>query len=97
MSKFLDSLFLECIYICMYISVLCLLNHVQLFATLWSAAHQAPLSMEFSRQEHWSRFPFPPPGGLPDLGIKLMSLNLLHWQGCSLPAKPPGKPSYTDR
>ena len=36
-------------------------------------AHQAPLSMEFSRQEHWSRLPFPTPGDVPDSGIKHMS------------------------
>jgi len=36
-------------------------------------AHQAPLSMEFSRQEYCSRLPFPPPEGLPDPGIKLVS------------------------
>ena len=39
---------------------------VQLFATLWTVAHQTPLSMGFSRQEYWSRWPFPPPGELPD-------------------------------
>ena len=39
------------------------LSHVQLFAALWTVAHQAPLSMEFSRQEHWSGLPFPSPGG----------------------------------
>ena len=36
-----------------------MLNHVQLFATPWTIAHQAPLSMEFSRQEYWSRLPRP--------------------------------------
>ena len=36
-----------------------LLSHVQLFATSWTVAHQAPPSMEFSRQEYWSGFPFP--------------------------------------
>ena len=36
----------------------------------WTIAHQAPLSMGFSRQEYWSGLPFPPPGGLPDPGIK---------------------------
>ena len=36
-------------------------------------AHQAPLSMEFSRQEYWSRLPFPSPGDLPDRGIELRS------------------------
>ena len=41
---------------------------------LWTVAHQAPLSMEFSRQEHWSGLPCPPPGNFPDPGIKLTSL-----------------------
>ena len=49
-------------------------SRVRLFATLWTVAHQAPLSMEFSRQEYWSGLPFPPPGDFPDLGIKPMSL-----------------------
>ena len=39
-------------------------------ATPWTAAHQAPLSMGFSRQECWSGLPFPPPGNLPDPGTK---------------------------
>ena len=43
-------------------------SHVQLFVTLWTVAHQAPLSLEFSRQEHWSGLPLPPPGALPNLG-----------------------------
>ena len=42
------------------------LSRVLLFATQWTVAHQAPLSMEFSRQEYWSRFPFPGLGDLPD-------------------------------
>ena len=45
----------------------CSLSHVQLFATLGTVAHQAPLSMGFSGQECW---PFPSPGDLPDPGIK---------------------------
>ena len=49
-------------------------NHVWLFATLWTAACQTPLSMGFSRQEYWSGLPCPPPGYLPDLGIKPTSL-----------------------
>ena len=40
-----------------------------LFATPWTVAHQAPLSMGFSRQEYWSGFPFPSPGNLPDPGL----------------------------
>ena len=44
------------------------------FVTLWTIAHQAPLSMGFSRQEYWSGLPCPPPGGLPNPGIEFMSL-----------------------
>ena len=44
---------------------MCVLSHVQLFATLWTVAHQAALSMEFSRQENWNELPFPSPGDLP--------------------------------
>ena len=50
-----------------------LLNHVQIFATPWTVACQAPLSMVFFRQEYWSRLPFPPPGH-PDPRIKPVSL-----------------------
>ena len=46
------------------------LSHVQLFVTPWTTAHQAPLSMGFSRQEYWNGLPFLPPGNLPDPGIK---------------------------
>ena len=49
------------------------LSCVSLFVTLWTVAHQAPLSMEFSRQEYWSGLPFSPPRGLPDPGIKSTS------------------------
>ena len=55
----------------------CVLSHfscVKLFATPWTVAHQAPLSMGFFRQEYWSGLPFPPPGDLPDPGIKPKSL-----------------------
>ena len=47
---------------------------VWLFATLWTAARQAPLSMGFSRQEYWSGLPCPPPGNLPNPGIKPVTL-----------------------
>ena len=40
----------------------------------WTVVHQAPLSMGFSKQEYWSGLPCPPPGDLPDPGIKLASL-----------------------
>ena len=65
------------------------LSCVQLFVTRWSVAHQAPQSMGFSRQEYWSGLPFPSPGDLPDLGIKLGSPAL---QTDALPSEPPGKP-----
>ena len=71
-----------------------LLSCVRPFATLWTVACQAPLSMGFSRQEHWTGLPCPPPGDLPDPGIKPTSLCLLHWQADSLPLAPPGKPGY---
>ena len=51
-----------------------LLSCVLLFVTPWTVAHQAPLSKGFSRQETWGWLPCPPPGDLPDLGIKLKSL-----------------------
>ena len=54
--------------------VLSRFSHVRLFATLWTVAHQAPLSVGFSRQEYWSGVPFPSPGDLPDLGIEPVSL-----------------------
>ena len=41
--------------------------------TPWTVAHQAPLSMEFSRQKYWSGLPFPSPGDLPDPGTELRS------------------------
>ena len=48
--------------------------------------------MEFSRQEYWSGLPCPPPGDLPDPGVKPESLSSLYWQAGSLPLVPPGKP-----
>ena len=53
---------------------------VQLYATPGTVAHQAPLSMGFSKQEYWSGFPFPPPGDLPDPEL---NPRLLHWQAGS--------------
>ena len=61
-------------YVC-YILYLCpcmlrQFNHVQLFVTPWTVAHQGPLSVGLPRQEYWNGLPFPPPGDLPDPGIK---------------------------
>ena len=47
-----------------------------LFASPWTLAHQAPLSMEFSKEEYWNELPFPSPGDLPDSGIEPRSLAL---------------------
>ena len=53
-----------------------LFSCVQCFVTLWTVAHQAPLSMGLSRQEHSSELPCSPPGDLPDLGIEPASPEL---------------------
>ena len=54
-----------------------------------SIALQAPLSMEFSRQEHWNRLPFPAPGDLPYPGVEP---EFPTWQAVSLPSESTGKP-----
>ena len=64
------------------------LSCVQLFATPWTVAHQAPPSMGFSRQVHWSGLPFPSPGYLPDPGIEPRPPAL---QADALTSEPPGK------
>ena len=64
------------------------LSRVRLCATPWTVAHQALLSLGFSRQEHWSGLPFPSPGDLPDPGIEPGSPAL---QADALPSEPPGK------
>ena len=69
--------------VCVYV-----FSHVQLFVTPWTTACQAPLSMGFSRKEHWSGLPCPSPGDIPDPGIKPLSPA---WQADSLPSEPPGK------
>ena len=64
-----------------------LLSCVQLFATPWTVARQASLSMGFSRQETWSGLPFPSPGDLPDPGIDPESPA---FQADALTSEPPG-------
>ena len=66
----------------------------QLCATLRNATCQAPLSMGFSRQEHSSGLPCPPPGDLSDGGIESVSLMSPALAAGSLPLVPPGKPFY---
>ena len=62
---------------------------VQLFDTSWTIAHQAPLSMGFSRQEYGSGLPFPSPGDLPDPGVEP---TLPALAGRFFTTEPPGKP-----
>ena len=57
----------------MYVYMLRCFSCIQLFVTLWTVVHQAPLSMGFSRQEYWNRLPCPPLGGLPNPGIEPIS------------------------
>ena len=83
-----------CLFACFYnffVYVLSCFSNVRLFVTLWTVAHQAPLCMEFSRQKYWSGLVCPPPGALPNPGIKPRSLAL---QEDSLPSEPPGKLPY---
>ena len=71
--------------------LLCVLSdfsHARLFATLWTVAHQAPLLLEFSRQEYWSELSCPPPWDPPDPGIEPKYPAL---QADSLRSEPPGK------
>ena len=73
------------VYIYMYIYVYILFSHkgmAKSFVTPWTVAYQAPLSMQFSRQEYWSGLPFPSAGNLPDPAIKPVSPTL---QADSLP------------
>ena len=67
-------------------------SRVQLFATLWTVAYQAPLFTGFSRQEYWSGLPFPSPRDIPDPGIELGSPAL---EADALTSEPPGKPHLT--
>ena len=65
-----------------------MLNHILLFVTLYTVAHQASLSMGFSRQEYWSGWPFLPPGNIPNPGIEPASPESPALQADSLPLEP---------
>ena len=75
--------FYRCLYMCW------LFSRVWLFATPWTVAHQAALSVDFSRQEYWSGLPFPSPGDLSHPGIEPRSPAL---QADSLPLSHHGSP-----
>ena len=86
-SMFSSLIHLKCIYT--YGREVKSLSRVQLFATTWSVAYQAPPSMGFSRQEYWGGLPFPSPGDLPNPGIEPGSPA---FQADTLTSEPPGKP-----
>ena len=71
------------------------LSGVRLFATPWTVAHQAFLSMEFSRQEYWNGLPFLTPGDRPNPGIKPASLASPALADRVFTTVPPGKPLLT--
>ena len=71
---------------------MCVLTHIQIFASPWTVAHQAPLSMGFSRQEYWRGLSCPPSGDLPNPGIELASLKSPALAGIFFTAEPPGEP-----
>ena len=76
----------------------CLLSRLVLSnsAALWTVAHQVPLSVGLFRQEYWSGMPFPPPGTLPNSGVKPMFSVSPALQMGSLPTEPSGKPLLKD-
>ena len=71
--------------------------HVRFFATPWTVARQAPLSMGFSRQESWSGLPRPPPGDLPNPGIEPTSPMSPALQADSLRLSHRGSPRLWDK
>ena len=65
-----------------------------LFVTPWTVVHQAPLSLEFSRQEYWSGLPFPPPGDFPGPKIEPESPVPPVLAGRFFTTEPPGDPLW---
>ena len=82
-------------YLSIHVYLLSHFSLVQLFATLWTAAHQAPMFMGFSRQEYWSGLSCSPPGDLPDQGIKPGSPVAPELLADFLPLSHWGSPLYT--
>ena len=74
------------------VHVLSCFSCVQLCLTPWTVAHQAPLSMGFSRHEYWSGLSFPSSADLSTQGLNPLLLCLLHWKAGSLPLVPTASP-----
>ena len=79
---------MKCYYLCAVLAC----SVIQLFSTPWTVARQAPLSLEFFRQEYWSGLPFPIPGDLTDPGLKSVFLASPVLASGSFTTEPPGKP-----
>ena len=79
-------------YVCVCVCVCAKSLMCLTFATPWTVAHQASLSIEFSRQEYWSGLPFPPPGYLPNPGMEPASLEFRALAGRFFTTAPSGKP-----
>ena len=79
---------LICVHVCLVVS--------NSYVTPRTVAHQAPLSMGFSRQKYWSGLPFPPPGDLPDPGIESKSPASPSLGGGFFMTETPGKPQQSD-
>ena len=86
-KKWIETAESLCVCVCVYVSCSVMFDSV----TPWTEAHQAPLSMVFSRQEYWSALSFPSPGDLPNPGIEPESLTL---QADCLPWESPGMPTF---
>ena len=94
MLSFMSSLYILDINPLLNIMHACVLSCVWLFATLRTVAHQAPLSMEFSRQEYWSGLPLPPLGYFPSPGIESVSPESHALAGGFFATAPSGNPPY---
>ena len=68
-----------CVCVCVHVHVHVLSHSVMFDCVSWTVARQAPLSTKISRQEHWSRLPFPTPGYLPDLRMEPTSW-IIYWE-----------------
>ena len=86
LNHHIDSANIYLVYVCV-----CVLSRVWLFATPWTIAYWAPLSMGLPKQEYWSGVPFPSPGDLPDPGSEPKSLASPASAGGFITTAPPGK------
>ena len=99
MHLYMYNYYVCSVYIVRLLLTLCVrvLSYVGLFATPWTVARQAPVSIEFSSQEYWSELPFISPGDIPNPGIKLVSLMSPGLADRFFTTEPPRKPLWTIR